>query len=320
MLDDVMLRKFRNHSEDRIQQQIRAVIDRHEAELHEKVRIADVLDISKLDQRALGTYALQAHFDFVLIDKDLEPVFVIEFDGPGHNTKNDKKKDSICQQADLPLFRIYGFKEVREINAMTLTRYLVELVFHARFFQQMKEDGQLDPTEPFMLSGFLKADAKHVFDSEFDFVGNTNGKLTRALKQHGIAKDELPHLSICRLIVQSPDDELRAFISINSSKGPITGAASVRISLPSPGFLAEVGSIPMEIAQFADGMASDDLHENIRLIGTSAGHAVTSTEERLIEITGLARQGYSFAFGGVGSLSDADLLDAFAKGQDGKLF
>jgi hypothetical protein len=49
-----MLRKFRNHSENRIQQQIREVIGRHGAELHEKVRVADIVDIDMLNQRDLG--------------------------------------------------------------------------------------------------------------------------------------------------------------------------------------------------------------------------------------------------------------------------
>ena len=309
-----MLRKFRNNSEQRVRQQIRAVIDQHDAELHEKVRVADIVDISKLNQRGLGTYALQAHFDFVIIDENLEAVFVIEFDGPGHDTKNDAKKDSICQQAGLPLFRIYGFQEVREINTMTLTRYLVELVFYARVFQKMKVSRQIAPTEPFMLSGFLKDDAKHIFDSEFNFVGNTNGKLSRALKLHGFAEDELPHLSISRLIARSPNDEIRAFISINSLKGPIMGSANVRISLPSPGFLADIGSISMEIAQFADGMASDVLYDNIGLIAAGAGHVVTATDELLAEIAGLGPQGYSLALGSGGSRSQVDLLATFSSG------
>jgi len=309
-----MLRKFRNNSEQHVQQQIRAVIDQHDAELHEKVRVADIVGISKLNQRTLGTYALQAHFDFVLIDENLEAVFVIEFDGPGHDTTNDAKKDSICQQAGLPLFRIFGFQEVREINTITLTRYLVELVFYARIFQKMKFAGQIAPTEPFMLSGFLKDDAKHIFDSEFDFVANANGRLTRALKLHGLDEDELPHLSISRLVVRSADEELRAFISINSLKGPIMGSANFRISLPSPGFLADIGSISMEIAQFADGMASDALYDNIGLIAAGAGHVVTATDDLLTEIACLGPQGYSLALGSSGSRSEVDLFDTFSKG------
>jgi hypothetical protein len=263
---------------------------------------------------------LQSHFDFVLIDENQQAVVAIEFDGPGHSTSNDEKKNSICNQANLPLFRIYAFQEVREINAMTLTRYLVELVFHARVFQQMIADGHLDPSEPFMLSGFIKDDAKSIFDSEFDFVANANGKLTRALKQNGLAVDELPHLSISRLVVRSPNDEHLAFVSINSSKGPIIGTARLRVSLPSPGFLAEIGSIPMEIAQFADGMACDALYENIRLVGTGAGHVVRSADEVLPEVMSLNRQGYKLALGGGGSRSDVDLIAACMEGQGGRIF
>jgi hypothetical protein len=315
-----MLKKFRNKSEDQIQRQIRAVVGRHGAELHEKVRVADIVDIDELDRRELGTYALQAHFDFVLTDEDQRAVVAIEFDGPGHNPSNDRKKNSICQQADLPLLRIYGFQEVREINAMTLTRYLVELVFHARVFQQMKADGQLDPTEPFMLSGFIKEDAKNIFDSEFDFIVKAQGKLTRALKQHGLDDDPLPHLTISALALRSPTDDLHAFIAINSTKGPIMGKSKLRVSLPSPGFLAEIGSLPMEIAQFAEGMASDDLYENIRLIGIGAGHVVTAADEFLAEITELARQGFTFASGGGSSSAETDLLAAFTAGRGGQLF
>ena len=96
--------------------------------------------------------------------------------------------------------------------------------------------------------------------------------------------------------------------------------ASVRISLPSPGFPAEIGSILMEIVQFADEKASDDLYEEIRLIGSGALHVVTMMDEQLAEITDLARQGYSFPGGGSGSRSEADLPAAFAKGRIGKWY
>jgi hypothetical protein len=98
------------------------------------------------------------------------------------------------------------------------------------------------------------------------------------------------------------------------------GTASVRISLPSPGFLAEIGSIPMEIAQFADGMACDDLYENIRLVGTGAGHVVRSADELIPEIMSLGRQGYTLAFSAGGSRSYVDLIAAFTEGTGRKLF
>lgn len=303
-----------------MQRQIRAAIERHGAELHEKVRIADLIDINQLDQRGLGTYALQAHFDFVLIDENQKAMFAIEFDGPGHNSANDPKKDAICQQADLPLLRVYGFEQIREINAMTLTRYLVELVFHARIFWEMRNEGIIPRNEPFALGGFLKPDAKHIFDSEFDFIGNANGKIMRALQSGGLAADSMPHLSISRLIIRAPCGRLRAFMSINSSKGPIVGTASLRVSLASPGFLGDLGTVSYEIGQFAEGMAADDLLENIRFITGGHGYAITSANEVLEELKTLGSQGYTLVMGGGSSNSDANLTGAFAEGRGDKLF
>lgn len=76
----------------------------------------------------------------------------------------------------------------------------------------------------------------------------------------------------------------------------------------------------MEIAEFAKGMASDDLLENIRLIGIDQGHVVATTDELLTEITDLAKLGYAFAAGGGASHADVDLLAAFAAGRSGNLF
>lgn len=315
-----MLRKFRNASEDRIQRQIRAVIGRHGAELHEKVRIADIVEIEKLDARSLGTYALQAHFDFVLIDEDERAVVVIEFDGSGHNSKNDHLKDAICQQAELPLLRIYGFEEVREVNAITLTRYLVEMVFHARVFLQMQNSGQIPHDEPFSLGAFLKEDAKHVFDSEFDFICNANGKITQVLRHWRLADEAHPHLGRSHLTLRSPDGHLCSFVSVNSNKGPIVGSARLKVSLASSGFLADLGFISVEIAQFVEGMAFDSLLDNIRLVGSGAGHVVTHADERLQEMRELAKQGYSLVFGGGGSLARANLMAAFSEGKDGRIF
>jgi hypothetical protein len=314
-----MLRKFRNRSEDQLRRQICAAIEPHGAELHEKVRIADIINISELDERAIGTYALQAHFDFVLID-DNEAVVAIEFDGPGHDPTNDAKKDSICRQADLPLFRVYGFEQVREINAMTLTRYLIELVFHARVFLRLVKEGAIAPDEPFMLSGFLKPDATHIFDSEFDFIANANGKLTKALQGSGLASDLLPHLSINRLTLRAPDGRLRAFMSINSSKGPIVGSAGLRVTLSSPGFLAELGTVEAEIAEFVNGMAADELLENIRLMANGFGHVVTCTDQVLAELRTLGPMGHTLVMGSGSSSAAADLIGAFAEGNGGKLF
>jgi very-short-patch-repair endonuclease len=46
------------------------------------------------------------HFDFVVTDRNHNPQFAIEFDGGGHDDKNDRLKDEICRQSGLALFRL----------------------------------------------------------------------------------------------------------------------------------------------------------------------------------------------------------------------
>ena len=103
------------------------------------------------------------------------------------------------------------------------------------------------------------------------------------------------------------------------TKGPIVGNASLRVALASPGFLAEFGTVMAEIAQFADGMAADQLLENISLIADGHGHVVTSIDEVLAEIRTLGPQGYTLVMGGGCSRTDADLMATFAEGSGGKL-
>ena len=81
------------------------IADRYQATVYRKVRIADVIDIKQLDPGSLRSYALAAHFDFVVVDKTEYPQFALEFDGSGHTPLHDHKKDKICCLADLALFR-----------------------------------------------------------------------------------------------------------------------------------------------------------------------------------------------------------------------
>jgi hypothetical protein len=57
-----------------------------------KVRIADVVQVDGSGiSNDLHRYALSAHFD-VLVAKDNEAFLAIEFDGSGHDQRNDLKK------------------------------------------------------------------------------------------------------------------------------------------------------------------------------------------------------------------------------------
>lgn len=71
-----------------------------------KVRIADVITIANSGiSDDLYKYALSGHFD-VLVYKNELPYLAIEFDGSGHDSKNDEKKESLCNLFGLPMVRV----------------------------------------------------------------------------------------------------------------------------------------------------------------------------------------------------------------------
>lgn len=71
-----------------------------------KIRIADVIEIENSGiSNDLYTFALSAHFD-VLVCKDGFPYLAIEFDGSGHSTRNDEKKETLCDLFGIPMVRV----------------------------------------------------------------------------------------------------------------------------------------------------------------------------------------------------------------------
>ena len=159
-----MLKKLSNKSEKEVYEQIVSAADRYAASVYRKVRVADVIDIEKLASRPSGAYALQAHFDFVVADPEEKPLFAVEYDGPGHDKKKDGRKNEICRQAGLALFRVDLQSSRAETARLNFLRYLVHLWFLAAKFAEMQAAGELPADEAFMMSGFLKPDAKHIFD------------------------------------------------------------------------------------------------------------------------------------------------------------
>jgi hypothetical protein len=79
------------------------------ANVYSKLRIADVLAIagSGLDDD-FYSFALKAHFDFVVTDADRLPLFAVEFDGPQHdsNPANDRTKNAVAEKLGLSLARV----------------------------------------------------------------------------------------------------------------------------------------------------------------------------------------------------------------------
>lgn len=79
------MKRLLNVSEERVKTELEAVVSPHSFHVYVKMRVADVCPIKKSGiSRALYSYALKAHFDFVVADKNQSPEFAVEFDGPSH--------------------------------------------------------------------------------------------------------------------------------------------------------------------------------------------------------------------------------------------
>lgn len=129
------------------------------AEVFAKIRIADVLNVdgSGLD-RDHFSFALKAHFDFVVADRDHRPLFAVEFDGPHHelderSRRNDRRKNLICERLGFPLARVrdeHLFRKARGVDYLT---WLTELFFSFQALVEAQEQGLIpwgEPLDPMM--------------------------------------------------------------------------------------------------------------------------------------------------------------------------
>jgi hypothetical protein len=125
------------------------------AHVFPKVRVADVfpLENQTISPKHLS-YALKAHFDFVVTDKDYRPLFCVEFDGPLHETsakqqERDRLKNEICDHFEHSLLRINSRYLTPSYRGMDLLTYFVDAWFLERAFSDAQANGFVPYDEPF---------------------------------------------------------------------------------------------------------------------------------------------------------------------------
>jgi hypothetical protein len=295
-----VLKKLSNLGEERVYRQIAPVADRYGAEVFRKIRVADVVDISKL-RNEFNRYALMAHFDFVVANKDHVPHFAVEFDGPGHSTKDDAKKDEICREADLALFCVNLPTSQNQIGELSFLNYLTHLWFLGLKFEEMRATGELPPSEAFMISGFLKPNAKHIFDSEFNLLGPARGEIIAFCKRENIAGGALSHFSIGGLLMQNDHGEFAAFCSFPIENIKLYGRNALGLKIPNFGLLREVQFSRQELEEYCMALAIQGLLEQIKLFHAGSGHIVRREDEVWNEVETLLERGFTLLLSFSGS-------------------
>ena len=121
-----------NDYERAVNAQLAAVYRGRGRRVHCKPRVADVLPVNdgKIGADDLS-YALRAHFDFVVTDHDGLAEIAVEFDGPRHRLdpvqrRRDERKARVCHTYMLPLLRV-GATALRPADRGTLLQWLLEV-------------------------------------------------------------------------------------------------------------------------------------------------------------------------------------------------
>jgi hypothetical protein len=149
-----MPHKLLNHYEEITYNRLTIVADKCGARVFPKVRIADAvpLDNSGISDKEFS-FALKAHFDFLITDADSHPLFVVEFDGPTHlgrqQRQRDGIKDNLAGRFELPLLRINANYLNRKYRSLDLLTYFVDVWFLRQSFLEAQMAGQISWDEPF---------------------------------------------------------------------------------------------------------------------------------------------------------------------------
>ena len=287
-----MLKRLSNLSEQRVHDEIVDTAVNYRGQIYRKVRIADVIDITQLRSKTLGTYALQAHFDFCICDDQHNPAFAIEFDGAGHNSKDDYKKNIIAQEADLALFRIDERLLNRSQQGITFLQYLVHTYFMGQAFHSMQMQGHVDPSEPFMMSAFIKPDAKHIFDSDFDFTTPARTRLNKLMRKQFARDERLPHLKMTGVLFGKTDSSFVGFASIPFRGDFIYARSKLDIGTPCLGRLGELPFGWSALGDYCEGMTIEALSDELEMLLDGGGHMVRTRHDVECEIAWLKASRY----------------------------
>lgn len=155
-------RRLLNEAEEATQGILDDAVQEYGARVHAKVRIADALDIEKSGlTRDEYSYALKAHLDLVVTDRNGNVAFAVEFDGRQHETDpvtiaRDALKNSVAEKLDLSLLRIDD-AFFRRVERFSILGWLTSVWFMNDDFARQQEAGSISPDEVFHY-GFVLAE------------------------------------------------------------------------------------------------------------------------------------------------------------------
>lgn len=237
-----------------------------------KVRMADVLPIERSGiSSAEYSYALKAHFDWVVTDgDDRTPQFAVEFDGSSHDDREvaarDTMKDHLCRFFELPLLRIDG-TFLRRVRRRPLLEILVDAWVAWKGFMEAQESGQISWDEPWMYGAMFEVDEVTGTLRPSLAIDAPGRALVRSLFGKGVTSMWIP-VTLSRFSPTAEGTfESHAMLEL-ADRTFITGTAKVRAYQWEP-------IPPWELAE---DLAIESLRMNIRLWMEGHNIAISSAD------------------------------------------
>jgi hypothetical protein len=147
-------KRVMNLSEAQTHESLRRVAEAWSANVFPKIRVADVLPIENSGiADDLYSFALKAHFDFVVTDEEFLPAFAVEFDGVGHietrQVERDQRKDALCENFEFPLLRVNANYLPPRFGRIDLLTWFATTWFCQREHARQQVTGQIAADDPF---------------------------------------------------------------------------------------------------------------------------------------------------------------------------
>jgi hypothetical protein len=234
------------------------------AEAFPKLRVADVIEIENSGiSDNLYSYALRAHFD-VVICRNNYPIMAVEFDGTGHDSRNDAKKAELCERFQLPLVRV-GMKHVNAVNFEDSS--LSFLIHQLECVDRFIENYGSDPYEPYDPAFFVSIPGR---DRRFPFHYSSRwrGRLVRRLKENahrftGSFRDYYAHGLVSFGSLEAAFVKDGCFRCLSglyvAADRAIWGLAELDFHVH--GLEGRRRELFMELASFVDGLAAAEMFE-----------------------------------------------------------
>jgi hypothetical protein len=151
---EMNVKRLIKRSEEQTMVELNSIVSPYGLHVNTKIRIADIISIEGSGiSKELYTYALMAHFDFLVTDETYIPQFAVEFDGPSHDAADarilDAKKDELCRVFDFPLLRVKINYLPKKYNSLSLLEWIIDVYYLQKAFDEAQEKGQVPYDEPF---------------------------------------------------------------------------------------------------------------------------------------------------------------------------